>query len=320
MKKVVVKKEEGYVPVVLGFTADYIMPVSVCLYSLLDSSKPSDKYHVVCLTSSNLPVSCKELLESLDNTGERVVYTFVDLKGDFMDYPISQTQFSVASAYRLLIPDILSEYDKAIYIDCDMIVRRNLAELYRSYDELGDNYLGASREVICDYQIPRMLEIGCDPAQYINTGFLFMNLEALRRDNMVPRFLEELKNEKYRYPDQDVLNLLCQGRISFLPPCYNSTISFFMKSNQEYIQQHYSQEEIDEISLSGNIHYIGKKPWTGYTTVFDKWWEYALAVPPEMRKGWRKDWTYRRAFLIYKVYVSVIGALLVRFIRKYRKQ
>ena len=43
--------------------------------------------------------------------------------------------------FRWLIPEIFSKYDKVLYLDCDLVVRRNIGELYET--NIHDNYIGA---------------------------------------------------------------------------------------------------------------------------------------------------------------------------------
>ena len=167
--------------------------------------------------------------QKLQDFGEgRVYYSFINLQGKLKDIYVDE-RYTIAASYRLLLPDLLPEYDKIIYIDCDVIVRNDLSEIYHQ-TILKGNYLAAVYEAALDAQIPYLESIGCKPGYYINSGFLIMNLGELRRNKMVPKFLEASKVENLQFPDQDVLNQLCGGRITELPPYYNSIRTFFFLS------------------------------------------------------------------------------------------
>ncbi|MCS2717300.1 hypothetical protein [Bacteroides thetaiotaomicron] len=54
-----------------------------------------------------------------------------------------------------------------------------MVQLYHSID-LGMNYLAAVFEASMDFQLDHLKTIGCNPNEYINSGFLIMNLELMR--------------------------------------------------------------------------------------------------------------------------------------------
>ncbi|XJR86934.1 glycosyltransferase family 8 protein [Elizabethkingia anophelis] len=197
------------VPVVLAFTPNYFVPAATCLYSILKHSAETENFHVICLLTEELPQQMKDKLQRLGNG--RIRYSYIDLNGKLQGIYVDD-RYTIAASYRLLLPDLLPEYNKVMYIDCDVIVRNNLYKLYQETD-LGNNYLAAVFEASLDFQIPYIMSIGCEPGRYINSGFLIMNLEKLRKENMVAKFLEAARVEGLQFPDQDVLNQLCKGYI-----------------------------------------------------------------------------------------------------------
>ncbi|MFM6075956.1 MAG: glycosyltransferase family 8 protein, partial [Dolichospermum sp.] len=84
---------------------------------------------------------------------------------------------SIAAFFRLLIPEILSnELEKAIYLDCDLVVRGNLEQLWQT--DLGDNYVLAAQDSWIPYVSNpngllnyKELKISSD-SKYFNTGVL----------------------------------------------------------------------------------------------------------------------------------------------------
>lgn len=267
------------VPIVIAFTPDYFIPAATCLYSILKHSSEAEKFHVICLLTEELPQRMQEKLKQLGNN--RIRFSFINLKGKLGDIYIDE-RYTVAASYRLLLPDILPEYDKVLYIDCDVIVRKNLSRLYNEID-LKDNYLAAVFEANLDFQIPYLVSIGCEPGKYINSGFLVMNLAQLRKDNMVPKFLNAAKKEGLQFPDQDVLNQLCKGRILGLPPCYNSIRTYFLPQYKKTFLKYYSEEDWQQVQEHSIIHYTGDKPWNSFTVQFGTWWNYYMLLPNDIK-------------------------------------
>ncbi len=96
-----------------------------------------------------------------------------------------------------------------------------------------------------------------------------MNLEKMRKDGLVQRFINGLE-EKKMFVDQDILNRVCHGNIKILPWRFNYTPR--------------SPEEEFEILLGCErgeggevVHYCGKdKPWgTKECYRSELWWDYA---------------------------------------------
>ena len=94
--------------------------------------------HVICLLSEELTDRLKQKIQLIG--GERAQYSFINLQGRLQNIYID-AKYTEAASYRLLLPDLLPEYDKVMYIDCDIIVRNNLVKLYRSVD-LGKSLFG----------------------------------------------------------------------------------------------------------------------------------------------------------------------------------
>lgn len=305
--------QSDVIPIVVAFTPNYFIPAATCLYSILKHSPETENLHVICLLTEELPERMKEKLRQLG--GKRVSYSFINLMGKLQNIYIDE-RYTIAASYRLLLPDLLPEYDKVIYIDCDVIVRNNLAKLYHEID-LKNNYLAAVFEASLDFQIPYLESIGCAPGQYINSGFLIMNLVQLRADNMVEKFLEASKVEGLQFPDQDVLNQLCEKHILGLPPYYNGIRTFFLPQYKREFLKYYSEKEWNDVQNIGTIHYTGTKPWNGYTVKFKEWWDYYEQLPVEIKMEWILN---RKVYRFYKFYNTILGGFFITSLQLiYRK-
>lgn len=268
------------IPLVVAFTQDYLLPASVMLLSVLLSSPDEATYEVVCLP--NTPLSEKDLstLRQVDGGSGRLQFRFLEL-GNKLDGVYVDSKYTAAANYRLIIADLLPDYDKAIYLDCDIIVRNDLSRLYNKIN-LSDKYIGAVAEASTDWQIKRMPK-GCTPGEYINSGFLVMNLELMRQDNISAKLIEALKVPYLEFPDQDALNIVMAGKILYLPPYYNGIRSFFLPAYKSIFLRYYSKEDWNKVAQYGTIHYTGEKPWRAYTNLFEEWWRMYWKLPDKLR-------------------------------------
>lgn len=301
------------IPIVIAFTANYIVPAATTILSILNSIGEREKLHIIVLNNEELPHSMQQKLVRLG--GSRVSYTFLNLQGKLTGVYIDN-RYTEAASYRLLLPELLPDYDKVIYLDCDIIVQNDISKLYHE-TELGNYYLAGVFEAPLDFQVERFKSIGCNPREYINSGFLIMNLSLLRQDKMTERFIEALKVDYLEFPDQDVLNKVCKGRILGLPPHYNSIRTFFIPQYKKFFLQQYSEDDLNEVLKHGTIHYTGGKPWNQFTIEFPAWWNHYEQLPSYIKEEWEID---DRMYTLYRIYNTVIGKAVINYAQAlYRK-
>ena len=170
--------------------------------------------------------------------------------------------------YRLFIASIFPQYDKVIYLDCDLVVLGDISKLYNT--ERGDNILGAAPEEYVrntdEFRTYARSALGVDPDGYVNAGVLLMNLAEFRNNRIEEKFTELITNYDFDLldPDQAYLNYLCLGRIHVLPNGWNKEPMPIPCEGEKNI-----------------VHYaLYKKPWQ-YDDVMDGeyFWNYAKCSP-----------------------------------------
>lgn len=296
--------EKHSTPLVLAFTPDYFVAAATLLFSVLKHSKPQDKFKVICLLTEALPEAMQDELALLG--GGRLEFSYINLEGQLPDIYIDP-KYTVAASFRLLLPDLLPAYDKVIYLDCDMVVRNDLASLYEE-TVMDDYYLAGVYEATLDFQLAHLEAIGCTAGTYINSGFLIMNLMQLRKDDMVNKFITAAKSEKLEFPDQDVLNQLCKGRIIGLAPFHNGIRTFLLPQYKTAFLRYYKERDWLAVQAHGNIHYTGGKPWNTFTVKFDVWWQYYEKLPLTIRK---RAFASKKAKRLRQVSRTNAGRLLI---------
>lgn len=212
------------IPVFYSISDDFTPYAAVSLSSLARFVDPKKDYTVTFLhqglskaheeslasyAKDNLHVEFYEMSDALLKPIQDRKENY--LRGDF---------FTMSIFYRLFIPDLFPQYDKAVYIDSDTVVNDDIAKLYET--ELGDNLIGACVDSSIQF-VPEMLRyisevLTLDPKKYINSGMLVMNAKAFRDEKFVDKFFSLLG--RYHFdciaPDQDYLNEICSGRIKYV--------------------------------------------------------------------------------------------------------
>lgn len=245
------------------------MPTAVAIKSLLDTFS-GDALEIYILFKDSLsPLSRAVLETALEKTSNtavhaRIVYLPVGAKMNGASSHIAH--ISAATYYRIVLPELLGAYDRCIYLDGDVIVAGDLADLAKI--ELNDDeYMaGVSTVMIqtCREAVrqERMRQIGIpDFRTYVNAGVLLLNLKALRDRGLVEKMLE-LIPKAFPVQDQDILNVVCYGHIKMLPPRYNVLPSVYRMRRHPLLTV-YTWEELDAAkSRPCVIHYADKrKPW-----------------------------------------------------------
>ena len=267
------------VPVVFAFDNNLAMPAAVCIFSLLKNAKESTTYDIFVLKrdGENFDLS---MVERVMREYPRHSLT-VRSVGDTFDSSFEIRGITTPAYYRLLIPSLIPEYDKVIYSDVDVIFRQDLANVYK--EDLEGNILAGVNNLAHidnDLGVHYEGELHLDPRNVICSGFLVMDTAAMRREKFEDKFVAQAKN-RYKFQDQDVLNITCAGRIKMLPPKFSllTYIAVYAMQSKNCFAPLWTVEEIDEALTSGNIHYNGQKPWKGYCINFDIWWEYYRKSP-----------------------------------------
>ena len=127
----------------------------------------------------------------------------------FPEGPNTRKRWSYMSLLRLALHEILPEEDRVLWLDIDTIVNADITDLFET--ELDGCYVAAAEEPIRSK----------DPFLYFNAGVMILDLKKLR-DGMADLLIRYVNRVDLRFPDQDVINLLCQGRIKPISPYWNS--------------------------------------------------------------------------------------------------
>ena len=192
--------------------------------------------------------------------------------------PEIDERLSIVTLYRLLIPQILSEdIIKIIYLDCDIIVNLNIAELWRV--ELNDKPIAAVTEKSngCPSNFLKMCKDGLISFEdYFNSGVLIMNLRRLRVEisTITDGFKFLGKNPVYNLADQEILNYCFASQSLKLPNKFNRHLTFARRDGDFEVRDrilHYTANTLrldaEDIFNRLWLKYFSKTPWFNESTL-----------------------------------------------------
>ena len=291
-------------PIAIAFTPNYFVPAAVMLKSLLNATRDKSGYHVICLVSEEIPEEMQAKLATLGKG--RLEFEYIPLGGK-LEGVYTDPRYTEAASFRLLLPELLPQYDSIVYIDCDVVVRQNIAQLFKTTD-LGGHWLGVVYEAPIESQAERIKALGCKATEYFHSGFLLMNLKQMRKDNVSERLLDACRVDWMEFPDQDALNRVCQGHVLPLSPLYNGIRTFFIPKYRDDFKKQYSLYLWYEVQDKATIHYTGGKPWNSFTVKFGEWWRTYDSLPEDIRQEWIPD---ARILRLWKFYRTRLGQNLL---------
>ena len=280
------------VPIVFAFDNNMVMPACICVSSLLMNAKQDTLYDIFILFPKTQALQ-KTGFELLGKTYSNSNFTFIEVEDSMFSGAFEIRGINALTYYRLLIPDLIPQYDTILYSDVDVIFRSDLSDIYYNTDLdgcyiAGVNSLSHLHKDRAPYYRNR---IGINPDKVVYAGNLIINSKLMRDEGVVGKMLSMIK-DSYQFQDLDILNIVCEGKIKYLPPffCLTTDISEYASMDREKILNIWSEEEISYAMHSGIVHYNGQKPWKGACINFDVWWEY-------YRKSlFFSEWEYFRFF------------------------
>lgn len=212
------------IPVFFTIDNSYAPFLAVALHSAIENAS-SDRHYKAFILHQDVSESNRRRICALAKPHFEVEFlpmqSGLESITDRMSNRLRCDYFTLTIYFRLFIPAMFPEFDKAIYIDSDVVVPGDLAELYDI--DLGDNYIAACPDHSIEDVEPlvryTMEAVGMEQGKYINSGVLLMNLKALREKRFDEAFLNLLNTYHLDCiaPDQDYLNAMCNGKILYLP-------------------------------------------------------------------------------------------------------
>ena len=252
-----------YMNIAVSINDGFVMPARVMLHSLFrQASRP---IRLILLYNALSPENREALRAVAESFGGDFREIFIDekyFKGASLD---NNPLYSIEIYYRIMLP-YLTEEDRILWLDADIVVNGDIAELYRR--DVADQYLAAVTDAVEEQGGREEIKnkLGIADRTYFNSGVLLLNTRKIRNEVPQHRFFEAIEqyNDILKCPDQDILNKVLGEKCLILPTRYN-------------YQQHTTPGCKAENGLI--LHYIWKKPWNAdYPGYLDEsFWNEAIS-------------------------------------------
>lgn len=271
------KNEKEMIPVVFATNDAYIPLTGIAICSLLQHT--SEKYfYDIYVMHKSMGIPQRRRLESLKTPNTNI--TILDCKPEWTKNLGRLSSKIQTMLYRLLIPELLPQYEKVLYLDCDIIVLGDVAELYQ-YD-ISNNIFGAGYDGFGETWIKHYKDFGLDAEHTFNSGVLLINRKRFMEERVKEKCFGMLEEDpsvdfgkrKYELPDQDVLNIVCYKKVFHFPLNWNFPA---MHLDERFTPTELQIDRFNEAKKDIKIlHYAGEKPFVLPDMVkADVWWSVA---------------------------------------------
>lgn len=249
--------DDSFVPqlnIAFAIDQNYLKPCGICMFSILKNN-PKINFDFHILTNHFDSFGFDKLLKQFSNFRIHIY----KINTSYFDSLQTTGHFTTAIYYRLSIAAILKDkVEKFLYLDADILCFSKLDDLL---DINIENYILAAIEdeyVRKDY----IAELGLpENSKYFNSGVLLINTKAWLDFDLLEKFKNKISLRAYKYPDQDVLNILLNNKILFIDEKFNY---FSEKAIQPVFKHFVSTPKPWSVCVTGNadyLNYYNQSPW-----------------------------------------------------------
>ena len=276
------------VPIIFASDNNYLPYMSATIQSVMENSSQNRKY-IFYVLHKEIRAETMDLLKKQVSLFPQFSIEFINVSHYMSKYNLFISRhITVETYFRFLIPELFAEYKKVIYLDCDMILCADIAELFdinlenhllaamRDIDVANGCYSPEYSEDKKKFSHRQLLSELKNPGEYFCAGMCVFNIELFRKTISVDELFEIAVSRKWDYHDQDILNYVAEGKIFLLSYHWGFYNTNLTKHLPKYLQNEY----IDAEKNPKIIHFI-RKPWTRQTYMphFESFWKYATRTP-----------------------------------------
>lgn len=241
---------------------EYYAPyAATVMASVMENNKGLDiTFHLVCDKISEVKQAI--IKEWIVSHGSDVRFYIVNHE-DFLDFPFEKNaRLHYGAYFRLCLGEILTDIERVIYLDCDLVVNGSLEELWDT--DITGFALAGIRDRVNDYiHVYNRLRYPLSDG-YINSGVLLIDLKRWREDH----FFERAKALANKMPlalknhDQDIINAIYHGQIKMLDFKYNLLEYYLYVEEWLDMDRKYYPQIIQACHEPVVIHFcMPTKPW-----------------------------------------------------------
>ncbi len=304
------KQNNTFINIGYGIDNNYARCCATSITSFcLNNPTKNFNFHIM---AKDLSTTNKKQFEQLAQLYSINIYIY-EINIDTLAKLPTQTHLPIATYFRFILPLILDNVDKLFYIDADIICLQNADNFFNI--NLNDNIIGAVPDLPW-MNAKRNKALNLRNHIYFNAGMLIINIAKWNNFNTFAKVLQAIQNEpqKFRYLDQDALNLILTNHIQYLDTKFNC-IDINSTEQKNIILLHFAAHPkpwniafsiskiCNEFNKNLYQYYENKTPWKN--------------LPLEQPKNYKEMKIYAKALKYNKQYIKSLYWTLKYFLNKF---
>ncbi len=265
---------------------NYAPYLGVALFSFIQHI-PNDEVCDIFILHTELSPSYQQKIQALERKNISIRFLSVAPFLEEFDQNIFKihAHFSKEAYYRFFIPQIFVNYEKVVYLDCDMLFLCNMNEIL--HIDLQNKAMAA----VLEYKFKCKVEFDAtlhkyakeilklnNVQKYFNSGVLIFDIAKLRSMNFTQKCLEKLVEiVRPRTVDQCVINSILHEKVLLLNPSWNMQTHVDVEELKNFAPAKDYEDYMQSFTKPRVIHYCSPlKPWNTTQIPFgDLWWDCA---------------------------------------------
>lgn len=272
--------EDNYVTIATSSSDLYLPYLSVWVQSIVNSSSQKHNYDIIIFSIGKDDITKNQIIKRYSSKNISIRFFDPTTFLDNINMVVTHANFDIACYFRLVAPVALN-YKRVLFTDCDLCFIKDVYDI-KEVDVENVPMACCVDKIWCklvEKKTPLMntpdiikysqktLKLQ-DINKYFNTGVVWMNLDAFRKNGYFNQLKDLLKNTYFVFQEQCALNRLINNETKVLEPEWNYQII-------DIIPNYCDEEKIRILHWPG----LGK-PWfypnVEYAYI---WWHYARQTP-----------------------------------------
>lgn len=296
------------IPIIHCFDHNYVLPAAVCFRTMLEHAVTEDAVYDIRVIGSGLTDDDRALLSG-------IVAAFPQARIEFRDPPPNPVppqaipkkgHYSSDLYYKLMVPDLYPELDRAVLADVDAIWEDDVAKVFAAFPEgtgclvagawdpgyaaaHGQGLFPTGRPLIRGYL--RKFSAEEIDLLRLSAGLMVYDMAGLRREGFPRKWIDFAVANWRRaiLPEQESINIVAAGRTAVLPQGFMADASHAEEYDAMSAGMRKANPAWDEMYAHPvMLHYASKdKPWRDPGVArADRW--FAACARGGLLEEWRR--------------------------------
>ena len=247
----------------IGFTVtdNYAQHLAATMASILSNTSKDNELNFFVLNEGDITSETKRRINQLSNIREFNIKYVTVKREDFSEY---SPGVHMSTNYRLKVASLIPEVDKILFLDVDLIVLDDIANLWNT--DISGVYAAVVKDVFSITNRDYMNNLGIRHEFYFNSGVMLLNLAKMRDDKIPEKLLEFRMTHDQVFMDQDAFNAVIGNNVLYLPWWYNFLNCYLEYASPQQLSDlftdDFNKSPVSIFNQSTILHLGGAaKPW-----------------------------------------------------------